>query len=240
MNYEASSSHSITLRATSADGSFTTQTMLINVIDVNEAPVGGNDSYSVSFIDVLTVMPSGLLGNDSDIDGNTLSVFLVSGPSVGNLVLLSDGSFIYTPQVNYVGPTSFTYRVSDGILTSGDVTVTIAVTLPSNINPGGGGSGGNGSNGSGGSGSGSGTDSGDSGSGSGKTNDGSSSAISNIVAPATAPESTPVSQATVVQEAPPSNTATAAMVGPEPTSEQTVRGLGSDLILVMTMGVTLS
>ncbi len=117
--------------------------MLINVVDVNERPVGVADNYSTSFIDRLIVQANGLLGNDSDVDGDGLSVLLVSGPNVGSLELRSDGSFTYTPQPNFVGIASFTYRVTDGLLNSDDVTVSILVTVPNNL-PGGGGSGGGG------------------------------------------------------------------------------------------------
>ncbi len=164
LNYEANDRHTITIRATSQDGSFSTIDMLINVIDVNEKPVGVADNYATSFIDRLIVQASGLLGNDSDVDGDGLSVLLVSGPNVGSLELRSDGSFIYTPQPNFIGIASFTYRVSDGLLDSDDITVSILVSVPNNL-PGGGGSGG-GDNGNGGGGNG---DGGSGGSGDGGT-----------------------------------------------------------------------
>jgi VCBS repeat-containing protein len=74
------------------------------------------------------VATPGVLGNDSDPDGDTLSAVLASGPSHGSLTLNANGSFAYTPAANYNGPDSFTYRAGDGSLTSNLATVTIAVS----------------------------------------------------------------------------------------------------------------
>ena len=57
-----------------------------------------------------------MLGNDNDIDGDTLIVNTtpVSDPSNGTVVLNSDGTFIYTPDANFFGSDSFVYEVSIG------------------------------------------------------------------------------------------------------------------------------
>ena len=55
-----------------------------------------------------------MLGNDSDADGDSLSAMLATGPAHGRLTLNADGSFIYTPDANYNGADSFTYRANDG------------------------------------------------------------------------------------------------------------------------------
>src|SRR5690606_9859342 len=60
-------------------------------------------------------------------DNDTLTVDLVSGPSKGSLTLNEDGSFEYVPNADYAGTDSFTYRVTDGTLTSAPATVTIAI-----------------------------------------------------------------------------------------------------------------
>jgi VCBS repeat-containing protein len=70
----------------------------------------------------------GVLANDSDPDRNTLSAVLGAAPSHGTLTLHADGSFTYTPAANYNGSDSFTYRASDGTLTSNLATVTITVS----------------------------------------------------------------------------------------------------------------
>ena len=55
-----------------------------------------------------------MLGNDSDVDGDALTAVLVSGPANGTLTLNADGSFTYTPDANFNGTDSFTYKANDG------------------------------------------------------------------------------------------------------------------------------
>ena len=76
----------------------------------------------------MTVAAPGVLGNDSDPDGDSLHAVLGSGPSHGTLALNPDGSFTYTPAGNFNGGDSFTYRASDGGLESNLATVTLTVS----------------------------------------------------------------------------------------------------------------
>ena len=69
-----------------------------------------------------------MLGNDTDADGDSLTATVVTGPAHGTLALNANGSFTYTPAANYNGPDTFTYRVSDGQLTSNPVAVSLTVT----------------------------------------------------------------------------------------------------------------
>jgi hypothetical protein len=127
INFETAASHNIVVRASDASGSFTEQTFTIQVTDV--APVAGAaESYTTNEDTTLVVPAPGLLGNDSDVNGGTLTAVLGTGPShAASFTLNADGSFSYTPAANYNGGDSFTYRVSDGTLTSGLVTVTLTV-----------------------------------------------------------------------------------------------------------------
>jgi VCBS repeat-containing protein len=103
-------------------------TVTISVAAVNDPPVAADDSYSTDEDTVLSVdAADGVLGNDSDADGNGLSVSLVGGPAHGSLVLNADGSFTYTPDADFNGGDSFTYTASDGSAVSAAATVTIAV-----------------------------------------------------------------------------------------------------------------
>jgi VCBS repeat-containing protein len=102
-------------------------TVTLTVTQVNDAPVAGNDSYSVDEDGALTTAAPGVLGNDGDADGDTLSAWLVSGPSHGVLSFNADGSFTYTPNPDYCGTDSFTYKASDGQLDSTVATVAITV-----------------------------------------------------------------------------------------------------------------
>jgi VCBS repeat-containing protein len=95
--------------------------------------VASSDSYSTAQGTALTAAAPGVLGNDTDPEGATLTAQLVSGTSHGTLALNSNGSFTYTPVTGYVGSDSFTYRASDGALTSGSATVSLTVTSTGNV-----------------------------------------------------------------------------------------------------------
>ncbi|MBV9957437.1 MAG: tandem-95 repeat protein, partial [Acidobacteria bacterium] len=104
-----------------------TATVAVTVTPVNDAPVAVGDSYSTNEDASLNVPVPGVLGNDSDPEGNTLAALLVSGPSHGSLGWNANGSFSYTPASNYNGGDSFTYRASDGSLSSNVATVNISI-----------------------------------------------------------------------------------------------------------------
>jgi VCBS repeat-containing protein len=81
----------------------------------NTPPVANNDSYSTNEDVALTVAGPGILGNDTDAESNPLTAILVSGPAHGSVALNANGSFTYTPNANYNGSDSFTYKANDGI-----------------------------------------------------------------------------------------------------------------------------
>jgi hypothetical protein len=58
----------------------------------NDAPLAVDDAYNVNEDEVLNVAEPGVLGNDSDAEGDMLAASLVGSPSSGTLTL--DGSFI--------------------------------------------------------------------------------------------------------------------------------------------------
>lgn len=105
-------------------------TVSLTVTPVNDAPAAAADSYTIQKNGLLTVATPGLLGNDSDVDGDVLTAVLVTGPGHGNLVLNTNGSFVYTPAVNYSGSDSFTYQAGDGKTTSNVATILLTVTNP--------------------------------------------------------------------------------------------------------------
>ena len=57
---------------------------------------------------------AGVLENDTDVDGDLFTARLVSGPSHGTLTLNLDGTLSYTPDPDFNGVDSFTYRANDG------------------------------------------------------------------------------------------------------------------------------
>jgi VCBS repeat-containing protein len=124
-NYNGPDSFTYTIG--DGNGGTATATVNVTVTAVPDAPVANANSYSVAEDAVLTVTAPGVLGNDSDPDGGSLTAVLVTGPAHGTLNLSAEGNFSYTPAANYNGPDSFTYRASDGTLTSAAATVTLAV-----------------------------------------------------------------------------------------------------------------
>src|SRR5262249_15369538 len=72
------------------DGNIAAVSITVNSTD--SAPVAANDSYTTNEDTVLSVAATGILGNDTDANGDTLSAVLVAGPTLGSLTLNSDGS----------------------------------------------------------------------------------------------------------------------------------------------------
>lgn len=105
-------------------------------------PVANDDYYTIEEDKILTVPAPGILENDTDPDNDSLIATLVTDVIHGILNLNSDGAFDYTPDEEYFGLDSFTYRAFDGLEYSNEATVYLTVTAvndppntPSNPNP---------------------------------------------------------------------------------------------------------
>lgn len=94
----------------------------------NEPPVAEDDAYGTLEDTVLNQAAPGVLGNDTDADGDPLTAVEDSQPANGSVTLNADGSFDYTPDPNFCGPDSFTYHANDGQADSNIATVAITVT----------------------------------------------------------------------------------------------------------------
>ena len=108
-----------------------TDTFDLTVNNVNDAPVANNDSYSTDEDMTLTVNAlNGVLANDTDNDtplGSLTAVVVASPLNASAFTLNADGSFSYTPNSNFNGIDSFTYKANDGTSDSNVATVTITV-----------------------------------------------------------------------------------------------------------------
>ncbi len=94
-------------------------------------PLTINDSYETLENTVLTTTAAnGVLSNDSSAGGDTLTASLAGKPTNGTLVFNSDGSFTYTPNNNYYGKDTFTYKAYDGFAYSRVTTVTLKIDAP--------------------------------------------------------------------------------------------------------------
>jgi len=103
-------------------------------VAANAPPSAADDAYSVAAGSALQVAAPGVLANDSDPEGNTLSAVLASAPTGGALTLNGDGSFRYMPASGTTHD-AFTYEVHDGVQAGNLATVTINVTAAANQAP---------------------------------------------------------------------------------------------------------
>ncbi len=111
---------------------------LVEIVD-GTPPVANDDTYTVAEDGVLTINAPGVLSNDTDADGSPLTVFdpdpttanvdpVVSTVN-GQLVLNTNGSFTYTPNLDFFGVDTFVYYAKDPrLLSNTPATVTINVT----------------------------------------------------------------------------------------------------------------
>lgn len=112
------------------NGGSDTGLVTVTVTPVNDAPRAVADTYAVTESTPLTIPAPGVLGNDVDPDGDALSAVLQSPPlpQHGALTLNADGSFSFIPVAGFSGQASFSYRATDGVLTSFVTTVTLNVS----------------------------------------------------------------------------------------------------------------
>jgi len=99
----------------------------ITVNPINDAPAAVADAYSTNQNTKLAVVAPGVLTNDTDIDEDDLIAELETDVANGELELSLDGSFNYTPDADFYGEDSFTYKAFDDELYSEVVAVTIMV-----------------------------------------------------------------------------------------------------------------
>ncbi|HSH05818.1 MAG TPA: tandem-95 repeat protein [Anaerolineae bacterium] len=99
-----------------------TATVTIDVVPV--ADLAGDDSYTTAEDTPLSIVAPGVLVNDVD---NAVTLLVDSAPTNGDVNLTSDGSFVYTPTLNFNGSDSFVYRVT--LVSDGAISDTAVVTL---------------------------------------------------------------------------------------------------------------
>ena len=114
---------------TISDGQGGTATTKVD-LTVNGAPVAVADTVAGTSNTPLTIASASLLSNDSDPDGDPLTISSVLDATNGTVALVG-GSVVFTPTKDYVGNASFTYTVSDGHggTASASVSLTIAADL---------------------------------------------------------------------------------------------------------------
>ncbi|MDF4890451.1 tandem-95 repeat protein [Vibrio parahaemolyticus] len=98
-------------------------TVEVNVTPVNDAPVAKDDIATTQEDTAVTI---DVLSNDTDVDGDKLSIQSATVPEAQGKVEIVDGKLVFTPAENFNGHAEITYTVTDGQLTDeAKVTVTV-------------------------------------------------------------------------------------------------------------------
>jgi hypothetical protein len=127
-----SGTDSFTYRITDSSGERADATASITVVE-NPGPFAGDDFYSVQRNTTFTLAADGILANDIDPDGSTLTVSLITdGVDNGSLSVFGSGNLIYTPDAGFTGLDQFTYRMRDdfGNIAQATVTFNVVADLP--------------------------------------------------------------------------------------------------------------
>ena len=105
-----------------------TSIVSLTITPVNDAPIPGNDNLTTNQGTPLTITPiTDLLVNDTDAEGNLLTITSFTQPANGTVVNNGDGTWTYTPDSTFNGVDSITYTVDDG--NGGTATATLNLMI---------------------------------------------------------------------------------------------------------------
>ena len=99
----------------------------ITVTAVNDTPDTLADSAVTTEDSAVAILTSALLSNDSDVEGDTLTLTGVSNALGGSVNLDGNGDVVFTPDADFNGSATFDYTVSDG--NGGETTQTVTVDV---------------------------------------------------------------------------------------------------------------
>ena len=114
-----------TFKAADAGADSVPATFVVTIAPVNDPPVTVSDTAETD--EDTAVVTVDVLANDSDVEGNILTVASFTPAAHGLVTDHQDGTFTYTPELDFNGIDSFTYTAGDGNggFTAGTVTVTV-------------------------------------------------------------------------------------------------------------------
>ncbi|AMA61177.1 hypothetical protein BCCGELA001_10900 [Bradyrhizobium sp. CCGE-LA001] len=106
--------------------------VMFNPSTTNTGPVAANDTATVTQNAPATITAASLIANDSDPDGDLLTVTGVSAATNGTVALNAqpnpqNNTITFTPNAGYTGPASFSYTISDG--RGGTATANVSLTV---------------------------------------------------------------------------------------------------------------
>jgi hypothetical protein len=121
--------NTLSITVTNAAGGTRSTAFTLNVIQINHRPVAGNDTIATYANTLIYVPVSALLANDTDVDGDRLTLTAVASPSAntGRVSMMKSAMVLYTPPLNSTDPDQFFYTISDGM--GGTATATVFVTF---------------------------------------------------------------------------------------------------------------
>lgn len=123
-----------TITLSVSDGAVTsTDTFVVTVAPVNDPPVATDDTATTAEDTLAVIFATTLAADDTDVEGDALTVTAVGNPLHGAVTLVS-GVVVFTPSANFHGAAGFDYTVSDGNLTAtGHVAVTVTPAVDSPV-----------------------------------------------------------------------------------------------------------
>lgn len=121
-NFNGHDSFTYTVR--DAHGATSSALVTVAVGAVNDAPVAKSDSATCAKNGERTIS---VTGNDTDVDGDAVSVQSVGRPAQGTVTIGSNGSIRYRARKGFTGTDSFVYTITDGNGAASTATVTVQV-----------------------------------------------------------------------------------------------------------------
>ena len=116
-----------TYEVSDGQGGTSTATGTITVEGTNDGPVASDDTLGGLEDRDITFSADDLLANDTDADGDTMTITSFDQPDHGTITDNGDGTYTFTPDEDWSGDTSFGYTVSDG--EGGTSTATASVSV---------------------------------------------------------------------------------------------------------------
>jgi VCBS repeat-containing protein len=110
------------------DGVTNSTPATVTILVTNGIPTAMADTFYVSPNTIYTNVAPGVLANDTDPEGDSLTAVLVTPPGSGTLTLATNGGFVYQPTGGFTGTDSFTYEANNGLASSAPAVVTLVVS----------------------------------------------------------------------------------------------------------------
>ena len=132
-NASASGADSFSYTISDGRGGSASASVTITIVaPINNPPIANADNATAT---PLTPVVINVLANDSDPDGDPLSVISVSSPAAGTAVINANGTITYTTTSTFFTGDTFTYTISDGRGGTASAQVNITPTVPINNPP---------------------------------------------------------------------------------------------------------